>query len=130
MGNHTRFINHEKGHRANTTAKVVLVNLIHRIKFTAIKNIKAGSELFFDYGEGFTKKHKYLQTEILASKRKAKTLNEKAARERVTAKPFIAEEAVDDGFDVYDSGTSNESEENETRRTRYGRPNNVKCYTH
>jgi SET domain-containing protein len=57
MGNMTRFINHGDDYTRNVEAKIVLVNLEHRIKFVAIKNIRAGSEILFDYGEGYTKKH-------------------------------------------------------------------------
>jgi hypothetical protein len=55
-GNLSRYINHasetdKKG--CNITPKILMVNGEFRIKFTALRDIKAGEELFFNYGENF-----------------------------------------------------------------------------
>jgi len=55
-GNLSRYINHaaeggEKG--ANILPKIMYVNHEYRIKFTALRDIKAGEELFFNYGDNF-----------------------------------------------------------------------------
>lgn len=59
LGNKTRFINHadapEKG--LNLEAKILLVNGEHRIKFTALRAISRGEELFFNYGKKFAELH-------------------------------------------------------------------------
>jgi len=49
MGNKLRFINHAR-ERTNCVAKIRMVNCVYRIGFWATKHIKAGEELFFDYG--------------------------------------------------------------------------------
>ncbi|KAH8880067.1 hypothetical protein GQ53DRAFT_670636 [Thozetella sp. PMI_491] len=51
-GNLSRYINHDKI-GANITPKIQYVNGEYRIKFTALHNIKAGEELFFNYGDNF-----------------------------------------------------------------------------
>lgn len=53
-GNLERFINHSKNNQ-NCEAIVKLVNGEHRIGFYALKNLKVGVELWFDYGEEFIK---------------------------------------------------------------------------
>ncbi len=59
FGNKTRFINHasHKTDGLNYAAKVTFVNGEHRIKFVALRDIKAGEELFFNYGRKFAEKH-------------------------------------------------------------------------
>ncbi|KAK3949543.1 hypothetical protein QBC32DRAFT_326901 [Pseudoneurospora amorphoporcata] len=55
-GNLSRYINHasESDKKAcNITPKIIYVNNEYRIKFTALRNIKAGEELFFNYGDNF-----------------------------------------------------------------------------
>ncbi|KAM7206620.1 hypothetical protein V8F33_000263 [Rhypophila sp. PSN 637] len=55
-GNLSRYINHasESDRKAcNITPKVVYVNGEFRIKFTALRDIKCGEELFFNYGDYF-----------------------------------------------------------------------------
>jgi hypothetical protein len=51
-GNVERFINHSKKN-ANCVPVVKLVNGEHRIGFFATKDLKAGTELWFDYGTRF-----------------------------------------------------------------------------
>lgn len=41
----------------NCAASIWLVNGEHRIKFVALRDIDAGEELLFDYGQAFAKKH-------------------------------------------------------------------------
>jgi hypothetical protein len=55
-GNLSRYINHasESDKRGcNITPKILYVNGEYRIRFTAIRDIRAGEELFFNYGENF-----------------------------------------------------------------------------
>ncbi|EIN12427.1 hypothetical protein PUNSTDRAFT_124288 [Punctularia strigosozonata HHB-11173 SS5] len=54
VGNETRFLNH-RSKNPDVVARIVLVNNVLRIGFFAERNIKAGKELFLDYGEGFFK---------------------------------------------------------------------------
>lgn len=51
-GNLSRYINHAV-ERCNITPQILYVNGEYRIKFTAMRNIDAGEELFFNYGENF-----------------------------------------------------------------------------
>ncbi|KAG0645584.1 Enhancer of zeste [Hyphodiscus hymeniophilus] len=59
LGNKTRFINHAESEQngLNCEAKIFLVNGEHRIKFVALRDIKAGEELLFNYGKKFAEKH-------------------------------------------------------------------------
>lgn len=59
FGNETRLINHADCERdgLNCEAKIVLVNGQHRIKFVALRDIKVGEELLFNYGKKFAEKH-------------------------------------------------------------------------
>ncbi|POR32761.1 Histone-lysine N-methyltransferase EZH2 [Tolypocladium paradoxum] len=55
-GNLSRYINHasENDKRGcNVTPRILYVNGEYRIKFTAMRDIQAGEELFFNYGENF-----------------------------------------------------------------------------
>lgn len=55
-GNLSRYINHasESDKRGcNITPRILYVNGEYRIKFTAMRDIEAGEELFFNYGENF-----------------------------------------------------------------------------
>ncbi|KAJ3498182.1 hypothetical protein NLG97_g1336 [Lecanicillium saksenae] len=53
-GNLSRYINHASEHdRTNITPRILYVNGEYRIKFTALRDIRAGEELFFNYGENF-----------------------------------------------------------------------------
>ncbi|KAK3329705.1 hypothetical protein B0H66DRAFT_467124 [Apodospora peruviana] len=52
-GNLSRYINHATEPMNNITPKIVYVNGEFRIKFTALRDIKAGDELFFNYGDNF-----------------------------------------------------------------------------
>jgi len=55
-GNLSRYINHASEHDrkgCNITPKIMYVNHEYRIKFTALRDIKAGEELFFNYGDNF-----------------------------------------------------------------------------
>ncbi|RCI12389.1 hypothetical protein L249_1293 [Ophiocordyceps polyrhachis-furcata BCC 54312] len=55
-GNLSRYINHasEQDKRGcNITPRILYVNGEYRIKFTAMRDIRAGEELFFNYGENF-----------------------------------------------------------------------------
>lgn len=55
-GNLSRYINHASEHDkrgCNITPRILYVNGEYRIKFTAMRDIAAGEELFFNYGENF-----------------------------------------------------------------------------
>lgn len=55
-GNLSRFINHAaegETHGCNIAPRVLYVNGEYRIKFFALRDIKGGEELFFNYGEHF-----------------------------------------------------------------------------
>ncbi|UKZ75449.1 hypothetical protein TrVFT333_003134 [Trichoderma virens FT-333] len=55
-GNLSRYINHASEHDTrgcNITPRILYVNGEFRIEFTALRDIKAGEELFFNYGENF-----------------------------------------------------------------------------
>jgi hypothetical protein len=54
-GNLSRYINHcaTEKRSCNVTPKILYVNGEYRIQFSALRDIKAGEELFFDYGENF-----------------------------------------------------------------------------
>lgn len=59
QGNKTRFINHAGSEQTgqNCSAKVLFVNGEHRIKFLALRDIKVGEELLFNYGKKFGNEH-------------------------------------------------------------------------
>ncbi|EHA49391.1 hypothetical protein MGG_00152 [Pyricularia oryzae 70-15] len=55
-GNLSRYMNHASEsdrNSCNVVPKIVQVNGDFRIRFTALRDIKAGEELFFNYGENF-----------------------------------------------------------------------------
>lgn len=55
-GNLSRYINHASEQDrtgSNITPRILYVNGEYRIKFTAMRDITAGEELFFNYGENF-----------------------------------------------------------------------------
>ncbi|KAK0734406.1 hypothetical protein B0T26DRAFT_630959 [Lasiosphaeria miniovina] len=55
-GNLSRYINHASEYdrkACNITPKILYVNGEYRIKFTTLRDIKAGEELFFNYGDNF-----------------------------------------------------------------------------
>ncbi|KAJ9130860.1 Histone-lysine N-methyltransferase EZH2 [Pleurostoma richardsiae] len=55
-GNLSRYINHASEHDkrgSNITPKILYVNGEFRIRFSALRDIRAGEELFFNYGENF-----------------------------------------------------------------------------
>ncbi|KAL2200026.1 hypothetical protein P885DRAFT_66896 [Corynascus similis CBS 632.67] len=51
-GNLSRYINHASGN-CNIMPRIMYVNHEFRIKFLALRDIKAGEELFFNYGDNF-----------------------------------------------------------------------------
>nr|POF02515.1 histone-lysine n-methyltransferase e(z) [Quercus suber] len=52
-GNKTRFVNHARQGKFNLYPKTRLVNSVHRIALYAVRKIRPGEELFFDYGPMF-----------------------------------------------------------------------------
>ncbi|CAK7237187.1 hypothetical protein SBRCBS47491_009891 [Sporothrix bragantina] len=82
-GNLSRYINHasESDKRGcNITPKILYVNGEFRIRFTAMRDIKAGEELFFNYGENFPNLTKKLLED------KASASDDEAAAATNTAK--------------------------------------------
>lgn len=61
-GNKFRYVNHS-GKRPNCGAKVLMAGCTHRIGMFARKDMKAGEELFFDYGYN-NKQVKFVQKEF------------------------------------------------------------------
>ncbi|TVY40954.1 Histone-lysine N-methyltransferase [Lachnellula occidentalis] len=59
LGNKTRFINHADNDKdgLNCEAKILFVSGEHRIKFLALRDIREGEELLFNYGKKFADKH-------------------------------------------------------------------------
>jgi len=57
VGNEMRYINHGSGDKANAEACKKLVFGVPRIGFWATRNIKAGDEILFDYGDEYWKKY-------------------------------------------------------------------------
>lgn len=53
VGNATRFLNHRGHGEDNVGAENILVNGEHQIGFFAKKQVKAGEELFLDYGDTY-----------------------------------------------------------------------------
>lgn len=99
QGNKTRFINHASTEREglNCSAKVVIANGEHRIKFIALRNIKAGEELLFDYGKKFSNDHfnKKLETAtgkkgVLVGKEALDALDGLHAENRASRKKMAA----------------------------------------
>ncbi|TVY40754.1 Histone-lysine N-methyltransferase EZH2, partial [Lachnellula cervina] len=86
LGNKTRFINHADNEKdgLNCEAKILFVNGEHRIKFLALRDIREGEELLFNYGKKFADKH---------------GLNKKLPKIKEGAKKGVV---VDDALDALD----------------------------
>lgn len=79
-GNLSRYINHQDSN-CNVTPRILYVNGEYRIKFSSLRDIKAGEELFFNYGENFPNLTKKLLEEGEV-KQKAKRGRKKAIKEQ------------------------------------------------
>ncbi|KAG5932277.1 hypothetical protein E4U60_005345 [Claviceps pazoutovae] len=86
-GNLSRYINHASEHDTrgcNVTPRILYVNGEYRIKFTAMRDIQAGEELFFNYGENFPNLTKNLLDDKAARKPESKaTKGARLARSQV-----------------------------------------------
>ncbi|KAG6108115.1 hypothetical protein E4U14_003838 [Claviceps sp. LM454 group G7] len=86
-GNLSRYINHASEHDTrgcNVTPRILYVNGEYRIKFTAMRDIQAGEELFFNYGENFPNLTKNLLDDKAARKPESKaTKSARLARSQV-----------------------------------------------
>ncbi|KAG6115886.1 hypothetical protein E4U13_002378 [Claviceps humidiphila] len=86
-GNLSRYINHASEHDTrgcNVTPRILYVNGEYRIKFTAMRDIQAGEELFFNYGENFPNLTKNLLDDKAARKPESKaTRSARLARSQV-----------------------------------------------
>ncbi|KAK9781994.1 hypothetical protein AB5N19_08388 [Seiridium cardinale] len=84
-GNLSRYINHQddfgKGQGCNITPKILYVCGEYRIKFSAIRDIDAGEELFFNYGENFPNLTKKLLDEQKAEEKVKKQRDQKGMNE-------------------------------------------------
>ncbi|KAI1202757.1 hypothetical protein F5X97DRAFT_285611 [Nemania serpens] len=88
-GNLSRYINHQDTN-CNVTPKIMYVNGEYRIKFTSLRDIRAGEELFFHYGENFPNLTKKLLQEEKAEKKRRKAKEQAALLEngeKVRKKP-------------------------------------------
>ncbi|KAK2590245.1 hypothetical protein QQS21_012076 [Conoideocrella luteorostrata] len=75
-GNLSRYINHASEHDTrgcNITPRILYVNGEYRIEFTALRDIAAGEELFFNYGENFPNLTKKLLDDKAARKPDSKS---------------------------------------------------------
>lgn len=74
MGNKLRFINNANAIHCNCASKVVFCNTVFRVALYAVMNIKAGSELFFNYNypEEMTRNFKQPKGKIVAVKQVVK----------------------------------------------------------
>ncbi|KAI0198347.1 hypothetical protein F4808DRAFT_436083 [Astrocystis sublimbata] len=79
-GNLSRYINHQDSN-CNVTPKILYVNGEYRIKFTSLREIKAGEELFFNYGENFPNLTKKLLQEEKAEKKRRKAKEQASTSE-------------------------------------------------
>ncbi|KAI1172487.1 hypothetical protein F4777DRAFT_561471 [Nemania sp. FL0916] len=79
-GNLSRYINHQDSN-CNVTPKIMYVNGEYRIKFTSLRDIRAGEELFFHYGENFPNLTKKLLQEEKAEKKRRKAKEQAAISE-------------------------------------------------
>jgi len=124
-GNLSRYINHASEHDkkgCNITPKIMYVNHEFRIKFTALRDIKAGEELFFNYGDNFPNLTKKLLEQDedkpgqSSEKRKTGTQRSDAAARKTTKpggkgkgkKPAVFDE--DDPMDWATTGVPFEDE--------------------
>lgn len=85
-GNKTRFMNHRSKPGANVYPLVRLVNTVHRIGLFAAYNIKAGEELFFDYGRMYSQ-------DLIGGK---ETLDSKPARTKLVETFYEVEDEEDE----------------------------------
>ncbi|KJZ77443.1 hypothetical protein HIM_03167 [Hirsutella minnesotensis 3608] len=82
-GNLSRYINHASEHDkrgCNITPRILYVNGEYRIKFTAMRDIQTGEELFFNYGENFPN----LTKKLLDHKAGGQSAKAKGGRSRRT----------------------------------------------
>ncbi|KAK4165747.1 hypothetical protein QBC43DRAFT_333241 [Cladorrhinum sp. PSN259] len=104
-GNLSRYINHSQEY-PNITPKIVYVNHEFRIKFSALRDIKAGTELFFNYGDNFPNLTKKLvesrekdnsdSNEKASSRQKRTGGNTRGTARKTTSKNTNARRASDE----------------------------------
>lgn len=127
-GNLSRYINHQddfgKAQGCNIIPKILFVGGEYRIKFSALRDINAGEELFFNYGDNFPNLTKKLLDEQKAEEKKFKKRRAKkgedgeeddtkkpigkkrAAKPNQKRKSFAAKmESDEDTNDTNDTGT-------------------------
>ncbi|KAH8682420.1 hypothetical protein BX600DRAFT_44035 [Xylariales sp. PMI_506] len=92
-GNLSRYINHQdegdkRGLGCNITPKILYVGGEYRIKFYAMRDIKAGEELFFNYGENFPN----LTKKLLDEQKEEEKTKKKRVRK---AKAMVEDDELD-----------------------------------
>jgi hypothetical protein len=101
-GNVSRYINHASDN-CNIMPRIMYVNHEFRIKFSALRDIKAGEELFFNYGDNFpnlTKKLVERNNEKAASGGKSSAgQKRKGGAQRPTARKTTSK-AKGEGIDI------------------------------
>ena len=114
-GNLSRYVNHASDN-CNIMPRIMYVNHEFRIKFLAVRDIKAGEELFFNYGDNFpnlTKKLVERNNEKAADKNKDKGAagpKRKGGPQRPTARKTTSK-ANGEGVDFAPNGRGYDEEE-------------------
>ncbi|KAH8204956.1 hypothetical protein TruAng_000839 [Truncatella angustata] len=94
-GNLSRYINHQddfgKGQGCNITPKIMYVGSEYRIKFSALRDINAGEELFFNYGSEFPN----LTKKLLEEQEEQTAVETNAKKQGKARKGWDEEEVVD-----------------------------------
>jgi hypothetical protein len=110
-GNLSRYINHASD-SCNIMPRIMYVNHEFRIKFIALRDIKAGEELFFNYGDNFpnlTKKLVERNNEKAGESNSAAAPKRKPSAQRPTARKSTSK-AKGEGIDYAPGGRDDEDD--------------------
>src|SRR3982074_1792268 len=108
------FINHSKK-TPNCKARVLLINCEHRIGFFALKDINAGTELFFNYGEEFNEDLVDEADDVRSADVKTKGKVLKNGKSRAVMQPRSVSHDDDDDDDNNNGKDDNRDDEDEER---------------